>query len=67
VLKPDENFGDVAELSYYGPVIDQDAVMMPRVQRGLRGNRNGKVTLGAYQEIRIRHLRQTLAEYMNQV
>ncbi|HEX4504927.1 MAG TPA: aromatic ring-hydroxylating dioxygenase subunit alpha [Alphaproteobacteria bacterium] len=67
VLKPDENFGDVAELSYYGPVIDQDAVMMPRVQRGLRGNRNGKVTLGGYQEIRIRQLRQTLAEYMNQV
>jgi hypothetical protein len=33
----------------------------------LRGNRNGKVTLGAYQEIRIRHLRRTLAEYMAQV
>jgi len=67
VLGPHEKFGDVAELSYYGPVIDQDADMMPRVQRGLRGNRNGKMTLGAYQEIRIRHLRQTLAEYMNQV
>jgi Ring hydroxylating alpha subunit (catalytic domain) len=67
ILAPHENFGDVAELSYYGHVIDQDAEMMPRVQRGLRSNRNGKMTLGAYQEIRIRHLRQTLADYMNQV
>ena len=41
--------------------------MMPRVQRGLRGNRNGKITLANYQEIRIRHMRHTLAEYMNQL
>lgn len=67
VLGPTERFGDVAELSYYGPILDQDADMMPRVQRGLRGSRNGKVTLGAYQEIRIRHMRHTLAEYMTQV
>jgi len=64
ILGPDEHFADVAELSYYGPVIDQDAVMMPRVQQGLRASRKGRLTLGGYQEIRIRHLRRTLAEYM---
>ena len=62
-----KRFGDVAELSYYGPILDQDADMMPRVQRGLRGNRNGKITLANYQEIRIRHMRHTLVHYMNQV
>ena len=64
VLDAHERFADVPELSYYGPILDQDADMMPRVQRGLRANRNGKVTLSNYQEIRIRHMRQTLAEYM---
>ncbi|MDB5393365.1 MAG: aromatic ring-hydroxylating dioxygenase subunit alpha [Rhodospirillales bacterium] len=64
ILGPDEHFTDVAELSYYGPIIDQDADMMPRVQRGLRASRTGKITLSVYQELRIRHMHQTLAEYM---
>jgi nitrite reductase/ring-hydroxylating ferredoxin subunit len=65
VLAAHEHFADVPELSYYGPIIDQDADMMPRVQHGLRSSAKGKLTLSAYQEIRIRHLRQTLAEYIN--
>jgi len=64
LLTEDERFADVAELSYYGPVLDQDADMMHRVQHGLRSSRKRKVTLSNYQEIRIRHMRQTLAEYM---
>jgi len=52
VLGPNEHFADVKELSYYGPIIDQDADMMPRVQQGLRANRTGKITLSAYQEMR---------------
>jgi nitrite reductase/ring-hydroxylating ferredoxin subunit len=64
VLAAHEHFGDVPELSYYGGIIDQDADMMPRVQRGLRSSAKGKLTLSAYQEIRIRHFRQTLAEYV---
>ena len=55
---------NAAELSYYGPIIDQDADMMPRVQHGLRSSAKGKLTLSAYQEIRIRHYRQTLAAYV---
>jgi phenylpropionate dioxygenase-like ring-hydroxylating dioxygenase large terminal subunit len=64
VLGPNEHFADVKELSYYGPIIDQDADMMPRVQQGLRANRTGKITLSAYQEMRIRHMHRTLSEYM---
>jgi phenylpropionate dioxygenase-like ring-hydroxylating dioxygenase large terminal subunit len=64
VLGPGEHFADVQELSYYGPIIDQDADMMPQVQKGLRASRKGRVTLGRYQESRIRHMRRTLAEYM---
>jgi phenylpropionate dioxygenase-like ring-hydroxylating dioxygenase large terminal subunit len=64
VLADGERFADVPELSYYGPVLDQDADMMPRVQQGLRSSRKGVVTLSGYQESRIRHMRQTLAEYM---
>ncbi|HLG90102.1 MAG TPA: aromatic ring-hydroxylating dioxygenase subunit alpha [Alphaproteobacteria bacterium] len=64
VLGDSENFADVPELSYYGPVIDQDALMMPRVQRGLRSSWKGRVTLSRYQESRIRHMRRTLAEYL---
>ena len=52
------------ELSYYGPIIDQDADMMPQVQKGLRASATGKITLSAYQEIRIRHFHRTLSDYM---
>jgi hypothetical protein len=64
VLGPTERFADVAELSYYGPIIDQDADMMPMVQKGLRASATGKITFSAYQELRIRHMHRTLGEYM---
>lgn len=64
VLQAHENFGDVAELSYFGPILDQDAVAMPLVQRGLKSSARGKITLGNYQESRIRHMRATLDEYL---
>ncbi len=63
-LADGETFADVKELSYFGPVLDQDAAMMSRVQRGLRASRKRHVVLSNYQEIRIRHMRRTLAEYM---
>jgi hypothetical protein len=64
LLSDAESFGDVPELGYFGTIIEQDAVAMPRVQRGLRASRKGRVTLGRYQEIRIRHMRQTLSHYL---
>ncbi|MEZ4334016.1 MAG: aromatic ring-hydroxylating dioxygenase subunit alpha [Myxococcota bacterium] len=63
-LEPHEKWSDVAELSFFGPVLDEDQEIMPRVQRGLRAARKPGVTLGLYQESRIRHFRQTLATYV---
>lgn len=65
VLGENENFGDVAELSYFGPILDQDAVAMPLVQRGLRSSARKKVELANYQESRIRHMRETLGKYLS--
>jgi nitrite reductase/ring-hydroxylating ferredoxin subunit len=64
MLGPRENFSSVPELTFYGPVLDQDADAMPLVQRGMRASLKGTATLSRYQEIRIRHMRRTLAEYL---
>jgi hypothetical protein len=63
-LEEHEKWGDVPELSYFGPVLDEDQAIMPRVQRGLRASRKPGVSLGVYQESRIRHFRKTLEEYV---
>jgi phenylpropionate dioxygenase-like ring-hydroxylating dioxygenase large terminal subunit len=64
VLSESENFADVEALSYFGPILDQDAELMPRVQQGLRSSARGVITLGNYQESRIRHMRETLDKYL---
>lgn len=63
-LEPHEKWSDVPELSFFGPVLDEDQAIMPRVQRGLRAARKPGTTLGLYQESRIRHFRRTLDEYV---
>ncbi len=63
-LEEHERWSDVPELSYFGPVLDEDQEIMPLVQRGLRASRTGSVRLGVYQESRIRHFRRTLEEYV---
>jgi phenylpropionate dioxygenase-like ring-hydroxylating dioxygenase large terminal subunit len=63
-LEDHEKWSDVPELSYFGPVLDEDQAIMPRVQRGLRASRKPSLSLGVYQESRIRHFRRTLEEYV---
>ena len=63
-LDEHERWSDVPELSYFGGVLDEDQDVLPRVQRGLRAMRRPSVTLGVYQESRIRHYRRTLEEYV---
>jgi len=65
MLSGHERFGDVEELSYFGPILDQDAETMPLVQRGMRSSVKTRTTLANYQEIRIRHMRRTLSEYLD--
>ncbi len=63
-LEEHEAWSDVPELSYFGPVLDEDQAIMPRVQRGLRASRKPTVSLGVYQESRLRHFRRTLDAYV---
>jgi phenylpropionate dioxygenase-like ring-hydroxylating dioxygenase large terminal subunit len=46
-------------------IFDQDGANLPRVQAGMKASKKGAVTLGDYQEVRIRHFHQTLDKYLN--
>ena len=63
----DEPFKDAAEVLGAGlaNVFDQDGANLPQVQKGMKASKKGKVTLGNYQEVRIRHFHQTLDKYLN--
>jgi hypothetical protein len=63
-LRDDEAWSDAKEIPILGPVIDQDMSNMPYVQEGLVASGTGRVQLGAYQEIRIRHFHRTLDAYL---
>jgi hypothetical protein len=47
-----------------GGVFDQDTDNMISQTRGFKGSMRTAETLGNYQEIRARHLHQTIDEYM---
>ena len=59
-LAPDEPWSSVHELGPTGLILDQDDDNLPRIQRGLHAGGKSGVTFANYQEIRIRHLHQTL-------
>jgi hypothetical protein len=62
---PEEgNFCDVPQLGLLGPVFDQDLDNMIWVQKGMKATRKRGLTLGQYQESRIRHHHQTLLKYL---
>jgi hypothetical protein len=63
VLRPDQPFTDAHELDVIAAVFEQDVANMPRVQKGLRMLEKG-VTLGNYQEIRLRHMHRLLDRYI---
>jgi len=63
-LEPGVSWATAPELGVYGPIIDQDMPNLARLQKGLHAMRKPGVTLGNYQEIRIRHFHRTLEEYL---
>ena len=65
-LAIDEPFSSAADVMGAGlaRVFDQDGANLPMVQKGLKASRKGTVTLGNYQEVRIRHFHQTLEKYL---
>ena len=63
-LESDEAWASVKELGAYGPVIHQDIPNLPRIQKGLIASAKKSVSLGSYQESRIRALHETLDRYI---
>jgi hypothetical protein len=63
-LEPDDGWTAAPELGGFGPIFNQDESNFARLQKGLKAARKKGVTLGNYQESRIRHFHQTLDEYL---
>ncbi|MFV8783136.1 aromatic ring-hydroxylating oxygenase subunit alpha [Microbulbifer sp. SA54] len=62
----DQPFSEAAEVmgAGFANVFNQDGANLPQVQKGLKASKKGAVTLGNYQEVRIRHFHQTLDKYI---
>jgi phenylpropionate dioxygenase-like ring-hydroxylating dioxygenase large terminal subunit len=60
----DQRFADIPQLGLLGPVFDQDMANLPHIQQGMKTMRKPGVTLGTYQESRIRHFHTILDEWM---
>ncbi len=63
-LEEHEGWSDATELGTLGKVFDQDMFNMPKVQLGLESTRKPGVTLGNYQESKIRWLHTKLDEWV---
>lgn len=63
-LSAEETFTDASELGMLGKVFNQDLFNMPKVQRGLESTQKPGVTLGNYQESKVRWLHQKLGEWI---
>jgi phenylpropionate dioxygenase-like ring-hydroxylating dioxygenase large terminal subunit len=62
----DQRFCEVPPLGLLGPIFDQDIDNMILVQRGMKATLKPGLTLGQYQESRIRHLHALLARWVGE-
>ena len=63
-LGPDDSWTEAPELGPLTAIFEQDTANLPRVQRGLHAAVKPGVTLGGYQESRIRHYHEELTRWM---
>ncbi len=63
-LGPDDPWTSVTELGSLARVFDQDDYNIEQVQRGLRATRKPGVTLGVYQESKVRHFHHLLDQWL---
>jgi phenylpropionate dioxygenase-like ring-hydroxylating dioxygenase large terminal subunit len=63
-LQPGEPWSHVREFGPIGLILDQDDDNFARIQKGLHTGGKEGVTLADYQEVRIRHIHQTLDTYL---
>jgi hypothetical protein len=65
-LGPDDTYSACGALPpWLGQIYDQDSSGLAMVQEGLRAGGPEEVIFARYQEVRIRHLHQTLMRYLN--
>lgn len=63
-LEEGESWTNAPELGMLTRIFDQDTFNLPKVQRGLRAAAHTHVTLGRYQETKIRHFHALLEKYV---
>ena len=64
-LTEDETFTDAEELGMLGKVFNQDLFNMSKIQLGLETTRKPGITLGNYQESKVRWLHHKLGEWVD--
>jgi hypothetical protein len=64
-LDVEQLYTEVADLGWLGPVYDQDTGNLAMQQQGFKTSRKPGLTLGNYQESRIRRVHLTLDEFMS--
>jgi hypothetical protein len=63
-LGADDSFTDATELGLLAKIFEQDAFNMPKVQKGLEQTAKPGVTLGSYQESKVRWIHQLLDQWL---
>jgi phenylpropionate dioxygenase-like ring-hydroxylating dioxygenase large terminal subunit len=63
-IASDRPWSDAPQLGGLAAIFEQDTSNLYRVQKGLRASPNKNVTLGEYQEARIRHFHETIDRYL---
>ena len=63
-LDMEQSYTEAEELGWLGPVYDEDTGNLELLTQGLKTSRKG-ISLGNYQESRIRLVHQTLDEFMD--
>lgn len=65
-LEIEQSYTEVEALSWLAPVYDEDTGNLELQQQGFKTSRKAGITLGNYQEVRIRRVHQTLDEFLQE-
>ena len=65
ILDVDQSYTEAEGISWLGPVFDEDTANLAMQQQGFKTSRKAGVTLGNYQESRIRRVHLTLDEFLS--
>jgi hypothetical protein len=63
-LTAEQSYTEAEVLSWLAPVYDEDTGNLALQQQGLKSSRKPGITLGNYQEVRIRRVHLTMDEFM---